>query len=208
MVQNSVETKVEDLRNYINAVKVVEADLLTKIHSLVDGATPTVPGQLPDYSRIEDPASSALRTSIVSAIDDAYSPTNPLHPMHHVIDATAMGHNFYNEALLKNLLFPHGDQLKTEVGKPDLVDKLQGAASKSQEQLHQRLAASAGSDVVANHNLADLQTYLKAHYAGIDPEINAVTDKTDFNSAYAMDILRQRNFQITPDSIKQAIKGN
>ena len=207
MVQNSVDTKVTDLTNYVNAVKVAEADLLTRIHTLVDGATPTTPGVLPDYSRIEAPGAVTLRTDIMSAIDDAYSPANPLHPMHSVVDATAMGQNFYNEALLRNVLFPHGDQLKTEVGKPDLVDKIQAMAGKSQEQLHQRLAGPAGADIVANNNLADLQTYLKAHYAGIDTEIDAVTDKTQFNSAYAMDILRQRSFQITPESIKKAILG-
>ncbi|PIN76482.1 hypothetical protein COV17_02280 [Candidatus Woesearchaeota archaeon CG10_big_fil_rev_8_21_14_0_10_36_11] len=164
------------------------------------------PGEIPDYSQV--PGNGGLQDSLKTIVDEAYSADNDLHPLHDVINQDAAGRNFYTNSLLRNLLFPHADAVKSSVGEAELTQKLTGYAQHSQGELAKRLLGMAASDIVANHELDALRQHLKSTYAGIKEQVIDTAEKDRLVSAYHLDLLRATGYaDITFKKIEDAILG-
>lgn len=202
-VQESMENKKLELTNYVNNVKAVEAGLRYDIHCAFRGVPA---GEVPDYSTI--PGNHALQERIQEAIEANYSLDNDIHPLHGTVNTERLERNFFNNALVRGLLFPHENMVKAAVAGPDFMDHYEAYSVQSQKQLQGRLMGLAAGDVVQASGLPDLKQHLKDSYAGINEAlVDSVSDKTMFIKPMTLDMLRILGGEVTHTQIEKALLG-
>jgi hypothetical protein len=202
-VQESMEDKKKGLKSYMYQVEAVEAGLRYDIACAFTGVRH---GEVPDYSRI--PEDRALQERIKEAIDANYSFDNEIHPLHGVVDTDRLDRNFFNDALMRGLLFPHQPMVRAAVSEEDFMDQYGAMEKQSQQQLQSRLMGSAAADVVEQSALPDLKQYLKDSYEGInEPVVDGIENKLQFLQPMTLDMLRLLGGEVTPRQIEDALLG-
>ncbi len=202
-IQESMETRKKGLTDYVNAVKAVEAGLRYDIHCAFRGVRA---GDVPDYSTIE--ANGDLQDRIKDVIDANYSFDNEIHPLHGVVNTERLERNFFGNALMRGVLFPHHDMVKAAVGEPDFMDNYGAMSLQSQQQLQSRLMSVAATDVVQESTLPNLKRYLKENYQGINEAVvDGVANKTQFLKPMTLDMLRLLGGEVTITQIEDGLLG-
>jgi hypothetical protein len=211
-VPNDVQTKVNEARNYSNALGAVESGLEVAIYNAVKTATPGLqPGQLPDYGQIV--TNAGLQATLRTVIADNYSFDNPINPLYGVINTTNMRRNATNQAMLENLLFPHKRTVEGNIADPRFMDILRTARAQGQQSVvQQKVIGPAAGDVIARNPLNDLKAYLIAGYN--DPRNNIISNalapvaqKEALLKAYGLDIFKKMGANISDQDILDAIQN-
>ena len=206
-VINDTKGAMKGLSNYMHAVSAVESGLEAKIGVLVTQATARQPGQVADYTALQ--TNARLRNAVTALIDQEYSFANPLNPLNGVVNATALGRNFYNQSLMEGLLFPHKQDVKMRVGNENFMGQLQAIRMQSYQELQGRLIGSAASYTVSRNNMTDLKNYLRHNY-GRSPELNnalaAVNQKERLTNAIARDYMRLVGANVGSAQIIEALR--
>lgn len=203
-VKQAMEDKKQDLINYMNAVRAIEAGVRYDIHCAFHGVSA---GQLPDYRDLE--SNHALQDRVKDALDANYSIENEIHPLHGVLNTERLERNFFNQALLSNLLFPSRNKIKAAVGESDFMDKYGELSQQSQRQLQQRLVGTIADGVVESKPLSELKHYLKDRYTGIDETVvDSVVKKEQMIAPMTLDMFKLlRLGDITHRQIEDALMG-
>ena len=205
MVEEYMQEKITGLKNQMIGVKAVEAGLETAIHRAVIRRTNPQEGEMPDYSQI--PENEDLQNDISRAVDRAYSLNNRLHPCHDGVNNQILRRNFYNQALIQDLLFPHKDLIKRKIKDENFIDILYGARKQSQENLHQELIGKAANATITQFELDPLKQHLTGRYGAIGQELEAVDDKERLIRAIAMDYMKYLGANVGVDQISEAIRN-
>ena len=218
-IANEIFGEVNGVRNYLNALSAIDSGLRFQIHqAMVAGPLvapipapwPLPPGQLPDYTNVPP----SMVAPLEGLVDAAYNPANRLHPFHGVMNAAAVGHNHFNEGLLRDIVLGYAREAKTAIRSgirdhnatwPDAIAAL---GDRARQDLSQRLWQVAGEHAVTAtpDTLPVLTAYLNTTYPGINATVmGLVTDKAQLAGAFALDVAAKMGARITANQIEDAI---